>query len=191
VTENVVPAQWLEVEPALADRETEFRTLFQAEFGYVWKTLRRLGVAERDVPDVAHDLFIAVYRRLGEFDHARPARPWLSGFAVRFAADYKRLARNRYEQVDADAGEAERADASADGALRALEARDLVLKALDGLSFERRTVLVLHDIDGYAMPEVAEALGIPLNTAYSRLRLARTDFRDTVETIRRAQVPHA
>jgi len=31
-------------------------------------------------------------------------------------------------------------------------------------------------MDGIPMPEVAEALGVPLNTAYSRLRLARRDF---------------
>ena len=53
----------------------------------------------------------------------------------------------------------------------------LVLRALHAIASERREVLILHDIDGFAMPEIAEALAIPLNTAYSRLRLARRDLK--------------
>ncbi|HEX2671205.1 MAG TPA: sigma-70 region 4 domain-containing protein [Polyangiaceae bacterium] len=47
----------------------------------------------------------------------------------------------------------------------------------------------MHEIDGCPIPEVADALGIPLNTAYSRLRLARQDFADGLrrERLRRGE----
>lgn len=56
------------------------------------------------------------------------------------------------------------------------EALALAQAALDTLDLEKRAVFILHEIDGYSMPEVSLALEIPLNTAYSRLRLARTRF---------------
>ena len=55
---------------------------------------------------------------------------------------------------------------------------------LAALELDRRAVFVMHDIDGHVMPDIATALGIPLNTAYSRLRLARADF---AVAVKRAQ----
>jgi RNA polymerase sigma-70 factor (ECF subfamily) len=48
-----------------------------------------------------------------------------------------------------------------------------VRDALNQLDFDQRAVLVMHDIEGFAAPEIAETLMTPLNTVYSRLRLAR------------------
>jgi len=45
-------------------------------------------------------------------------------------------------------------------------------------------VFILHELDECTMPEIAEALGIPLNTAYSRLRLASADLAATVRRLR-------
>ena len=73
---------------------------------------------------------------------------------------------------------------TADEELAAHEARDLVLRALDTIDLDRRAVLVMNLLDEQPMPEVAEALGIPVNTAYSRLRLAREDFEKAVKRLR-------
>jgi RNA polymerase sigma-70 factor (ECF subfamily) len=67
----------------------------------------------------------------------------------------------------------------------AVERRRLVDAALDDLSDDQRSVFVLHAIDEVAMPEVAEALEIPLNTAYSRYRLAKESF---TKSLRRAKL---
>lgn len=47
----------------------------------------------------------------------------------------------------------------------------------------------MHDVDGHDVPEIATLLSIPLNTAYSRLRLARADFRAAVERATRRDMP--
>jgi RNA polymerase sigma-70 factor (ECF subfamily) len=110
-------------------------------------------------------------------------RPWLFGFAMRVAADYRRLARHRMEAsgVDVDATDPE---PFADERVERRRQRAAVEAALDTLPLERRAVLVLHDLDEVPVPAIAEALGIPLNTAYSRLRLAREELR---VAIRRTQ----
>ena len=134
------------------------------------RALRRLGILESDLKDVAQELFVAVHERLGDFDRSRPLRPWLFGFAVRYASNYRRLARNRALDPVSDS------QLGTDGSSR-IEARDLVLRALGRLDFDRRTVVVMHDLEGFDAPEIARLLGIPVNTVYSRLRLARADFR--------------
>jgi RNA polymerase sigma-70 factor, ECF subfamily len=160
-----------------------FRVLFEAEFSYVFHSLRRLGVREADQEDLTHDVFVIAYRRLPDFDTTRSLRPWLFGIAFRVASDYRRRARHLREVADAD--EAEPVDQAplADRQLAGEQTRQLVLDALDHLDLDRRAVLVMHDIDGYAIPKVAQALSIPLNTAYSRLRLAREQFKAAVQRI--------
>jgi RNA polymerase sigma-70 factor (ECF subfamily) len=154
----------------------QFRDLFDAEFGFVCRALQRLGVRSGDVPDVAQELFLTVHRAMPEYDTARPIRPWLCGFSVRFAANYRRLGRLGDLPVDAAGHQSVAPPAD-------LEARELVLKVLDRLDFDRRAVVVMHDMEGFAAPEIAAELGIPLNTVYSRLRLAREELKATLSQL--------
>jgi RNA polymerase sigma-70 factor (ECF subfamily) len=54
--------------------------------------------------------------------------------------------------------------------------RAMVLAALDALDQDKREVFVAIEIEEHSGPEVAEALGVSVNTVYSRLRLAREEF---------------
>lgn len=162
----------------------EFPAVYRAEFAYVWKTLRRLGVAPSDLEDVSHDLFVVVHRHLADYDSHRPIRPWLFGIAVRVVADYRRAARRVAARLSPD-GIADGVDPPrAEEKVAAAEARDLLLKALDTLDLDRRAVFVMHELDDLPVPEIASALGIPLNTAYSRLRLARADVAACAQRLR-------
>ena len=157
-----------------AQRPT-FRSIFESESSYVCHVVRRFGVPDRDVEDVAHDVFVTVYRRLDDFDPRLPLKPWLFGIAYRVAAAYRRRKANSEIVVDRLPDKADNVP-SADERLVAEQRRRLVLRALEALEPDRRAVFLLHDIDGVTIPEVAAGLEIPLNTAYSRLRLARADF---------------
>jgi RNA polymerase sigma-70 factor (ECF subfamily) len=162
--------------------EMDFADFFEEHFDYVWHTLRRLGVRERDLEDVAHEVFITVHQRLAEYDAERSARPWLFAFALRAASDYRKLAWHRAELLE-DAGEIEDSAPAPDERAIARERVDLVGRALESLAFDRRTIFVLHEIDGVGAKEAASLLGIPVNTAYSRLRLAREDFAQAVRRL--------
>jgi RNA polymerase sigma-70 factor, ECF subfamily len=160
------------------DRQGEvpdFRQLFTEHFDYVWNALRRLGVREVDLEDVTHDVFLGIFRKLEQYDPERPLRPWIFGFAFRFASDYRDLARHRGE-VPGDTEE--HGDESPDALANVMQRQALehALEVLDHVALERRAVFILHELDDCPMPEVALTLGIPVNTAYSRLRLARADL---------------
>lgn len=153
----------------------EFRRLFEAELPFVLRTLRRLGVSDADLSDVAQELFLTVLGRLHEVVDPSSVRKWLYAFCVRFSSNYRRLARHRAICMDDNV---ERT--LSDDVREAAAARDLVLSALDKLDFDRRLVLVLHDLEGVSAPEIAAMIDIPLNTVYSRIRLAREAFREEI-----------
>jgi RNA polymerase sigma-70 factor (ECF subfamily) len=167
------------LQPGHASQEArnapKFARIFASEFDYVWNSLRRLGVPERDLEDLVHEVFFRVYERLMDFDTARPLKPWLFGFAFRVASDYRRRFSTKREVLDADSEAVDPAPNALEQLVRA-EALSLAQIALDSLSLDRRAVFILHDIDGCAMPEIARALALPVNTAYSRLRLGREQF---------------
>jgi RNA polymerase sigma-70 factor (ECF subfamily) len=181
---QVPPAQRLSSNPP-----SDFAGIFRAEFSYVWNTLTRLGIRQGDLEDVTHDVFCGVHRHLSEYDPSRPLRPWLFSFAFRAASDYRRLARHRAEVVGLHI---ERPDPgpSADDLVISAEERALIEAALQEVSLERRAILMLHEIDGCPIPAVAAALSIPLNTAYSRLRLARIDLAQAVRRIESSRRRH-
>ena len=180
------PARLSEAPPLPIPRRPDFTAVFDEHFDYVWFTLRRLGVAERDLDDIAHDVFIQVYQRFAQFDPRRPLRPWLFGFAYRLASDYRRLARHRVETLGEPSDGIDGAPSAADRAA-SRQTLDRVWAALEQLDLDRRAVFVLHEVEGHSIPEVADALGIPLNTAYSRLRLAREEFAKAVQRLRLRQ----
>jgi len=159
-----------------------FQRVFETELGYVATSLRRLGVAPRDVEDVSHDLFVQVWKQWSTYDPARPVRPWLFAFAFRFASDYRRLSRHKVEMfVEKDSATK---DKGADELLVEHEQQRALFSALEWISEERRGVFILFELDGVPMQEIADSLQIPANTAYSRLRLAREEFAAAAKRIR-------
>ena len=156
---------------------------YQREFDYLCRTLRRLGIAPSDLEDVAHEVFLVLHRRWPDYDASLPLRPWLFGIAFRVASAHrKRVQREVLEpwlEVEDLAPQPEQ--------MVAIEqARAVVLAALERIPLPRRAVLVMHDLDGVVMHDVATALSIPLFTAYSRLRKARKELEASVALVRKA-----
>jgi RNA polymerase sigma-70 factor, ECF subfamily len=174
--------------PPPAPDPADFRAVYQGNFSYIYNTLRRLGVRDADLEDLAHDVFVAFFRGQTGYDPARPLKPWLFGIAFRVASDYRRRAGHRLE-IARESPDLPDAAPPADEQVAAAEARRAVLAALATLDLDRRAVLVLHDLDGIAMPEIARVLAVPLNTCYSRLRLAREQFAAAVRSLHRRGEP--
>jgi len=174
--------------PTPAARRAAFQAIFDAEFSYVCRALRRLGVRPADVEDVAQDVFIKVHDRFDGYDQSRPIRPWLFAFVLRIAANHLRRARHRHE-VDGPVPDAASRRTPEDDLIDE-EARRLVLAALQGVPLVRRGALIMHDMDGFTGPEIAGILQVPINTVYSRVRVARVEFKAALrrETLRRGKV---
>ena len=148
-----------------------FRSVFETEISFVWNALRRLGVPERDRPDVAQELFIAVDRQLHRYDASRPLRPWLYAFALRCAADYRKRSANRFELLAEDETESDAVAASLSD--DDLATRMFLAKSLARLDDAARALVVMYEIEGFSIAEIAAILDVPLQTAHSRLKAAR------------------
>jgi len=149
------------------------RELYRAELGYVWATLRRLGTAPSDLEDSTHEVFVIALQRLPQFDTARPVRPWLFGIAFRVWVGRRR--KGGREELG-DAPDVEAPGASPEAQLARAQERRMVEEALSLLEPNRRAVFIMHDVDGHSAPDIARELDVPLNTVYSRLRLAREEL---------------
>lgn len=153
---------------------------------YVWRVLRRLGVSETDVDDVCQEVFLVVHRKLGEFEGRSALRTWIYAIAVRTAADHRKRAHRRHEIVSAEVPDAP----GSDDPLRTLQlrrARTLLDDLIGALDDDKRAVFVLFEIEQLPMQEVAEALGCPLQTAYSRLHAARAQIQAGAARLRAAE----
>jgi RNA polymerase sigma-70 factor (ECF subfamily) len=171
------------------DLESAFRELYEREFSYVYRSLRRLGVRLADLDDVTQEVFLRVYQRYPEATlDEKSTRPWLYSFAVRVAANYRRLARHSYEIFEEiPLQHADSKSQTPEQIAMTHDARDLVIAALASLSFDQRSVFIAYNIDQLSAPQISEALDIPLNTVYSRLRLARAAFQKSVQKIAKQQ----
>ena len=164
---------------AAQNREAFVAQTYDAYFDYVWRLVRRLGGRERDLEDLVHDVFVAAYHAFERYDAARPVKPWLYGIAFRVVSDYRRKASFQREVAASDREVAGTLKTPL-AALETLEMRQQVQDGLEALPDDQRAVFVMHELEELSMPEIADALGTPLNTLYSRLRLARKRFSQRV-----------
>ncbi|MGE0786902.1 MAG: RNA polymerase sigma factor [Sandaracinaceae bacterium] len=161
----------MELTPAVA-RPPPFAAVFETHAPLVWRALRRLGIAESDVEDLSQEVFVVVHRRLPEFEGRSKLSTWIYGICVRVASDHRRRAHVRRERPTEQIPD-EPLSAPQVKELERELARALLDKALSSLDEEKRAVFVLYEIEQLDMTEVADALGCPLKTAYSRLYAAR------------------
>jgi RNA polymerase sigma-70 factor (ECF subfamily) len=173
VTETPAPAQSGTDGP-------DTRQVFASEFAWVWRTLQRFGVRSADLEDLTHDVFVVFHARRQDYDSARPLRPWLMGIAFRVASDYRRRASHRREVLRDEPDEPADSKPSPESASERAQRRQRLLTAFEKLDPDRLSILLLHDVDEVPVPEIARGMGIPLNTAYSRLRLARRDLAEAL-----------
>ena len=149
---------------------------FEQHFSMVWRSLRRLGVAPSALDDAAQDVFLVLHRRWLDFQHQSSLKTWIYGILLRVASDHKRRARRERARWSPEPAELESPTESPDRILQQREASHLLHLALGQIDDKERQMLVLVDLEEGSVVEAAEALGINLNTAYSRLRRGRQSF---------------
>jgi RNA polymerase sigma-70 factor (ECF subfamily) len=140
---------------------------------YVLGLLRRLGVDPGDVEDVAQEVFLAIHAQLPAFEGRSSLKTWLCGICRHKAGDYRRKALRRRSLWSGRPSEpAVCAEDPQDGLLRK-EGAELLHQALTRLPEEQLEVFVLYEIEELAMKDVAATVGCPIDTAYTRHRVAR------------------
>jgi RNA polymerase sigma-70 factor (ECF subfamily) len=155
------------------------RSLVEAYFAFVWRSLRHLGVAHGDADDAAQQVFLAAASKLASIPEGNE-RAFLYGAAVRVASRARRNRGRRREIRESDAPEATDPAPGADEMIGQSEARAVLEAILDEMSPDLREVFVLFEIEQLSRAEISGALEIPAGTVASRLRRAREDFSQRV-----------
>jgi RNA polymerase sigma-70 factor, ECF subfamily len=167
-----------------------FRDIYVANFEFVWRSLRRLGVGEADVPDALQEVFLVVHRRLDEFEGRARLTTWLFRICLNVARARQRMGRRRKEVFDSNLADRWAGDARdpADVAIHH-EGLALLERALSEMSIDQRAVFALFELEQMTCQQIADLLEIPLGTVYSRLRLGRESFQRSVRRISKDAAP--
>jgi RNA polymerase sigma-70 factor (ECF subfamily) len=154
----------------------------EAQYDFVWRSLRRLGVAAGDVDDSVQRVFLTTAAKLASV-RSGSERSFLFQTALRVAADYRK-ARRRRREVSSDMLPEELDTAPVGEELLSLQqARRHLDGILDGMPMELRVVFILSDLEEMTMSAIAELLNVPAGTVASRLRRARAEFREKAARI--------
>lgn len=167
-----------------ADAFTELVHRFErSTYLFVLRMVRRPSVAE----DLAQDVFIRLWRHLGEFDSAETLPAWIRRVAVNAVIDHWRKTDARQRKLQAFrehpvARHAVRPSAR----METQEAMDAVRTAIDRLPPKLRSVLMLRTVEGLDYEELGEVLGLSAGAVRSRLFRARQEVHETLKRLNAA-----
>jgi RNA polymerase sigma-70 factor (ECF subfamily) len=162
--------------------QLDFDALYEEHFPLVWRTARRLGVPESAAADVVQDVFLVVHRRLADYDGQTPVKYWLLGIVTRVVTGHRRTyfrKDSRCVPPDVDKDGAETMASPDPAPLEQVERAEtlrLVVSLMDELDPDKREVLVLAEFEEMSAVEIAQCLGLNVNTVYGRIRAARRAF---------------
>ncbi|AIQ16324.1 RNA polymerase sigma factor [Paenibacillus sp. FSL H7-0357] len=174
------------IELTLAGSRDAYGELYEATISDVYRTVRFLVSEPSDADDVVQEIYMEVYRSLGQFDTSRPFRPWLMGVCMRQIHAYRRKGwrQLRILKKAEQRGQSMEYDFAGDVLDRLLN-RGL-LESVNRLPFKLKQVIILHYLQEYSQEEIAAILAIPLGTVKSRIhaalqRLRRNRKADTIK----------
>jgi RNA polymerase sigma-70 factor (ECF subfamily) len=167
----------------------DFESVYAEHFSFVWRMARRLGVADEALDDVCQEVFVVVHRRLHEFEGRSSLKTWVFGILHNVVLVHHRALGRKSPAhrsaaplvdpetlVDAAAGPYEQ--------LSNAQASAIAQRLLDQVDEDKRTILVLVELEEMSVAEVSEAIGLNLNTTHARLRAARKQFTQAVTRYR-------
>jgi RNA polymerase sigma-70 factor (ECF subfamily) len=154
---------------------TAWRALYDKHFPDVERLVASLGIVDSEADDICQEIFVIIYKNLVRFRGEARLSTWIYRLATREAIRYarrRRLVRGLAELFARDKREEPRPDWSESEAGR----RHYLRQLLDRLPPERRLALVLYEIEGVPVSEIARISDCAENTVWTRLHRARTEL---------------
>ncbi|MEP7052457.1 MAG: sigma-70 family RNA polymerase sigma factor [Pseudomonadota bacterium] len=153
-----------------------FQELCTRYFDFVWKCARAFGCKSDEIDDVVQDVFLVVQRRHSDLKEEAAARGWIYSITRRVVSSQRRRLRARNSRAAEDIESLTSPDRSPLAAAEHNNEVRVLSTLLDGMEERKREVFVLSEILEMSGREIAETIGVPMNTVYSRLRAAREEF---------------
>ena len=172
-----------------------FPRVYQKYFDFVWTSARSLGVGPDAIDDVVQEAFIVINDRLHTLREPAALRSWIYGITRRVVSTHHRMQRSARITTGTRLIEPELTVAewpTPEQLTEQSEQSKLLWSLLSTLDASRREVFVLAELEEMSAPEIATATNIPLNTVYSRLRVARKELEEALKRyIARTQTRNA
>ncbi len=164
----------------------DFSTIYAEYYPKIAGYLRRL-VGEAEAEDVAQKTFLKAGRALDGFRGESSLSTWIYRIATNAAMDHLRKPVNQASDLPDDDGENENTveDAGSpllDTLLIRKDMHECIRGIVDDLPENYRSVLVLSELEGFTNQEIADILGMSLDTVKIRLHRARTRLKKALET---------
>lgn len=166
------------VREAQGGSEAAFATLVHSHMRRAYAVARAICATHEDAEDAVQDGFLHAYRALERFRPEQAFAAWLNRIVANAALDIGRRRKVR----DADSLPETLSVPQFDPSERS-ELRGRLGLALEVLPNRQRSVLVLHDVEGYTHGEIGTMLGIPEGTARSDLHHARASLRERLRDL--------
>ncbi len=175
------------MDPSDNKQSAIFERLVRPHLPRLYRLAYRLTHDKPEAEDLFQDVLTKTFGRLDDLLAVREAGPWLSRVMYNHFIDNKRrFARQRLVTVEAaQLPEQSVENFSGDSnPARDVERLDNITQlgaALNALSDEHRTVILLHDAEGYKLSEIQSLTGDPVGTIKSRLHRARARLRELLQ----------
>jgi len=176
----------------LGGRINDFEILLNRYRGYVFKIVSGILPAEA-VEDLAHDIFVEVYKSLARYEDRASFKKWLAGIAIHLCYDYWRDHYRNLEIPVSSLTEDHRqwidhvvvsqAEITFESLESQKEAREILQWAMAWLSAEDRIVLILVHLEGLSVKEAAKALGWSTINVKVRAHRSREKLRKRIASM--------
>jgi len=154
-------------------------------YEFLWRSLRRLGIADGSVEDAVQQVLVVFARRIDDI-HLGAERSFLFATATRVAADFRKMQNRRREVLDTDALDNHASSTpSVEQLIDQGRAREIFDWVLGEIPIELRTVFILFELESMTMANIADMLDLRPGTVASRLRRARAMFESKATRLQR------
>jgi RNA polymerase sigma factor (sigma-70 family) len=167
-------------------RANGFEALMAPYIEPLYRLAYRFAGSRHDAEDLVQELLVRLYPKYAELNKVRELRPWLARSLRNLHIDRIRSQqRSALGNSDPDSDTLletvpdphSNPESSAIQDDRAAQ----IAQALDQLSEAHRTLIIMHDMEDYTLPELAEVFELPLGTMKSRLHRARQNLRELLQ----------
>jgi RNA polymerase sigma-70 factor, ECF subfamily len=176
--------------PPAGSGELRLREMVENHFDFVWRNLRRVGVAPADADEFTQEAFLVASRRLSDI-LPECERAFLLNTALRIASTHRRSANREQVRMEMVSRIIPEDEPNPEQALDQRQARAELDRVLGEMELDLRTVFVLYELEELTVPQISELLSVKPGTVASRLRRAREEFCTLAGKRQRAESVHS
>ncbi|MFW2373166.1 MAG: RNA polymerase sigma factor [Gammaproteobacteria bacterium] len=170
---------------ARKDPHQQFELLLRPHLKQMYRLAYRLTGKPEDAEDLVQDVLLKLFPRLDEMKAIEKLSSWLSRVLYRqFIDKYRQQQRQVLNMVDENIEQEQLSDADTISGPESMANSELTLgmlsQAIARLNEDQRQLILLHDVEGYSLPELQDMLDVPIGTLKSRLSRARSQLRELI-----------